>query len=77
MTTIPAHPEKVKRRRTPSKKERDYKKKMKLEEEKRARNERKYEKYLYFGRGERGSSGHSLHGRGGSRRGRGTGRGRF
>src|SRR5271170_243643 len=75
LTTIPAHPEKVKKRRTPSKKERDYKKKMKLEDEKRARNERKYEKFLYFGRRERGNSGQSFRRKGGRMIGRGTGRG--
>jgi hypothetical protein len=64
LTTIPAHPEKIKKRRRPSKKERDYKKKIKLEEEKKARDERRYEKFLKFGQGHAGSRGHAGRGRG-------------
>src|SRR6266496_2801007 len=57
LTTISASPEKIKKRRKPSKKERDYKKKMKLEEEKKARNERRYEKFLKYGHAQGGSRG--------------------
>lgn len=57
MTTISAIPEKKKKRRNPSKKERDYRKKIKLEEEKKARNERKYEKYLKYGQLQDGQRG--------------------
>jgi hypothetical protein len=64
LTTIPAHPEKIKKRRKPSKKERDYKKKLKLEEEKKARDERRYEKFLKFGQGHTGSREHAGRGRG-------------
>jgi hypothetical protein len=64
LTTIPAHPEKVKKRRKPSKKERDYKKKIKLEEEKKARNERRYANILKYGQGQTGPRGHATRGRG-------------
>jgi hypothetical protein len=55
LTTISEGPEKIKKRRKPSKKERDYKKKMKLEEEKKARNERRYEKFLKYGQTQGGA----------------------
>jgi hypothetical protein len=75
LTTIPNAEEKPKKRRKPSKKERDYCKRMKLEEEKRERNERKYEKFLRYGAASSGVVG----GRGSARGregGRARGRGR-
>jgi len=62
--------EQVKKRRRPSKKERDHKKKVKLELEKQAREEKRYGKFLKFGQGIRG-------GRSGSFRGNQRGHGGF
>lgn len=74
MTTISAHPEKARKRRRPSKKERDYKKKLKLEEERRAKDGKRYEKYLKYGQGQNKSRESSQRGsflRRGGRPGRG------
>jgi hypothetical protein len=68
LTVIPHALEKRRKRRKPSKRERDYKKKMALEEEKRERDEKRYGKFLKYGQSRGGGSTFSNT--------RGTGRGR-